>query len=105
MLPRLDLPTTFTAPFNWVVTTLCPGALPADEAEDFIKLLDSRELAASADERLLVHLLLRADSINRKTTDWRKLKVTGLGWGPLAAVHLCKGTLVTRMRWVSSVGC
>jgi hypothetical protein len=24
---------------------------------------------------MLVHLLLRADSINRRTTDWRKLKV------------------------------
>jgi hypothetical protein len=63
-----------------------------DEEEDFIKLLDSRELAASADERLLVHLLLRADSINRKTTDWRKLKV-GLGGGLacLALLGLCLG--------------
>jgi len=47
----------------------------ADEVDEFIKLLDSRELAASADERLLMHLLLRADSINRQTLDWRKLKV------------------------------
>jgi hypothetical protein len=53
------------------------GFVPSlsDEAEEFIKLLDSRELAASAEQGVLVHLLLRADSINRRTTDWRKLKV------------------------------
>lgn len=49
--------------------------LVADEVDDFIKLLDSRELAASADEALLAHLLLRADSINRRQLDWRRLKV------------------------------
>lgn len=38
-------------------------------------LLGSRELAAAADERLLTHLLLRADSINRKALHWRRLKV------------------------------
>lgn len=48
----------------------------SDETEDFIKLLDSRELAAVADEQLLVHLLLRADAINRRALDWRRLKVT-----------------------------
>lgn len=54
-----------------------PVVVAADEVDEFIKLLDSRELAASADERLLMHLLLRADSINRQTLDWRKLKVWG----------------------------
>jgi hypothetical protein len=48
----------------------------ADEADEFVVLLGSRELAAAADERLLVHLLLRADSINRKALHWRRLKVT-----------------------------
>lgn len=47
----------------------------AAEEDQFLHLLDSRELAASADESLLVHLLLRADSINRKTIDWRRVKV------------------------------
>jgi hypothetical protein len=52
-----------------------PCARHADEADEFVKLLDSRELAASADEGVLVHLLLRADSINRRHLDWRRLKV------------------------------
>jgi hypothetical protein len=49
--------------------------VPADEADELVTLLGSRELAAAADERLLVHLLLRADSINRKALHWRRLKV------------------------------
>jgi hypothetical protein len=49
--------------------------VPADEADEFVTLLGSRELAAAADDRLLVHLLLRADSINRKWLHWRRLKV------------------------------
>ncbi|WIA30905.1 hypothetical protein OEZ86_000957 [Tetradesmus obliquus] len=50
-------------------------ALSPDEADEFVVLLGSRELAAAADERLLTHLLLRADSINRKALHWRRLKV------------------------------
>ncbi|KAF8068268.1 hypothetical protein HT031_001955 [Scenedesmus sp. PABB004] len=50
-------------------------ALSPDETDEFVKLLDSRELAASTDDAVLVHLLLRADSINRRTLDWRRLKV------------------------------
>ncbi len=60
-----------------------PGSRPVflpcackDEEEEFIKLLDNRDLAASADPSLLAHLLLRADTINRRTTDWRRLKAS-----------------------------
>jgi hypothetical protein len=71
---------------------LTRGTRHTDEADDFVKLLDSRELAASADEGLLVHLLLRADSINRKHLDWRRLKVGERGrrlWGQRVWVGGC----------------
>jgi hypothetical protein len=60
---------------NMQISALRCFVLCADEADEFVTLLGSRELAAAVDERLLVHLLLRADSINRKALHWRRLKV------------------------------
>ena len=47
--------------------------------EDFLVRLGARDLAANVEERTLVHLLLRADSVNRSKVDWRRLKVGGDG--------------------------
>lgn len=64
-----------TVTYGPILHRCCRPAASPDEVDDFVKLLDSRDLAAAADEQLLVHLLLRADSINRRTADWRRLKV------------------------------
>ena len=53
-------------------------ALTPDEQEDFLRRLGSRDLAADAEERTLVHLLLRADAASRRRVDWRRLKVEKL---------------------------
>ncbi len=50
-------------------------ALSAREQEDFVSRLDSKDLAAQVEVRTLAHLLLRADSINQRRLDWRRIKV------------------------------
>jgi hypothetical protein len=66
-------------PFYWdkVQSAL---ALTPEEQEDFLQKLGARDLAADCEERTVVHLLLRADSINRSKIDWRRLKVRVVSW-------------------------
>jgi hypothetical protein len=53
------------------------SASPLTPQEDFLQRLGSRDLAACCEERTAVHLLLRADSVNRARVDWRRLKASG----------------------------
>jgi hypothetical protein len=50
-------------------------ALTDAEQEDMLTRLGCRDLAAEVEDATLIHLLLRADSINRRTISWRRLRV------------------------------
>ena len=63
-------------------------ALSADEQEDMLVRLGSRDLAAEVEDSTLMHLLLRADSINRRQLDWRKLRVERI-----LPLHVPEGSL------------
>lgn len=54
---------------------LAAVTLSAEEQEDMLARLGSRDLAAEVDESTIIHLLLRADSINRNRIDRSRLKV------------------------------
>jgi hypothetical protein len=63
-------------------------SLTADEQEDMLVRLGSRDLAAEVEDSTLMHLLLRADSINRRQLDWRKLRVERI-----LPLHVPEGSL------------
>eukprot|EP00877_Chromochloris_zofingiensis_P012516 jgi/Chrzof1/7518/Cz02g26210.t1 len=78
---------------------LAAVTLSAEEQEDMLARLGSRDLAAEVDESTIIHLLLRADSINRNRIDRSRLKVE-----KILPQHIPDGSLWRRTKLLVPCG-